>query len=87
MLEGVKKITKLRKKIDKIDRRITCLLEERFKIATEIGRIKKLNKLPLRDKKREEEIFKKILNSKSRFKLYIKDIFKKIIFFSSEVQR
>ncbi len=49
-----------RKKIDKIDKKLLQLLDERMELAEEIGRIKKARSLPVYDARREEELVKKL---------------------------
>lgn len=74
------KIEKNRKKIDDIDLKISKLLKKRAKLTIKIGKIKKSNSLPLKDKKREEEILKKFETD------YEKEIFKKILKESKKYQ-
>lgn len=74
------KIEKNRKKIDDIDLKISKLLKKRAKLTIAIGKIKKSNSLPLKDKKREEEILEKFETT------YEKEIFKKILKESKKYQ-
>lgn len=67
------KIEKFRKKIDDIDVKLSKLLKNRAELTLEIGKIKESNKLPLKDKKREEKILEKFETT------YEKEIFKKIL--------
>jgi len=53
------KIGELRRRIDVIDREILELLEKRFKIAMEIGRIKRGLGIDIYDPKREREVIEK----------------------------
>ncbi|MFN4196849.1 MAG: prephenate dehydratase [Caldimicrobium sp.] len=57
-----KKLTDLRKKIDKIDEEIVSLLKERLKIAQEIGSVKEKKKVQAFDLEREKQIIKRILD-------------------------
>ncbi len=50
------KIECLREKIDKIDRKILLLLEQRVKLAMEIGSVKRKLGMSLKDPEREMEI-------------------------------
>lgn len=75
-------IKKLRKKIDKVDKKLLEILAERFKLTGQLGIYKKKHHLPIEDKKREKEIFKKrkILAKKLNLdSLLIEKIFKLII--------
>lgn len=74
------KIEKIRKKIDDIDLKLSKLLKKRAKLTLEIGKVKKFNSLPLKDKKREEEILEKFETT------YEKEIFKKILKESKKYQ-
>ena len=51
-----KDINELRKKIDRIDGELIGLLRERLQTAREIGRIKKMNDLPIIDPDRESSL-------------------------------
>lgn len=53
-----KDIQELRAKIDKTDKEILALIEERFELVNDIARIKKLKGLPIRDLAREEQVIK-----------------------------
>ena len=46
----------IRKQIDQIDRKVIKLLAERMDLVKEIAKFKKATKLPIQDKKREEEL-------------------------------
>ena len=50
----------IRKRIDIIDEKIIQLLARRIKLVLKVGKFKKKEGLPIRDKKREEEILKKL---------------------------
>ncbi|GAB6101763.1 hypothetical protein JCM16138_09860 [Thermococcus atlanticus] len=67
----MERLHELRKRIDMIDEQIIELLEERVRIAREIGEIKRELGLPIRDEKREEEVLRRA----GRFKM----IFDKIV--------
>jgi len=57
----VKELEKLRERIDQIDEEILKLLNERAKIAKEIGEIKKQKNMEIHVPERERAIFEKIL--------------------------
>jgi len=64
----VEDIESIRKKIDEIDEEILRLLNERAKLAKEIGEIKKRNNLEIYVPERERAIFEKILRlNRERF--------------------
>ena len=73
----------IRKQIDGIDKEIIKLLSKRMKLAIKLGKFKKKEGLPILDKKREQEMLKKLekqakkvgLDPKSIGKLY-KEIFR-----------
>lgn len=54
------KMNELRTRIDKLDDTILSALEERFAIAEEIGAGKRERNMPVRDVKREREIYDRI---------------------------
>ena len=53
-------LEELRGKIDKVDREIVDRLNERVRLAAEIGRVKNQSDEPLYVPAREEEVFKKL---------------------------
>lgn len=75
----MERLHELRKEIDEIDEQIIELLEERVRVAKEIGEIKRELNLPIRDEKREEEVLKKA----GKFR----EVFKKIVEVCRDVQR
>jgi chorismate mutase len=64
----VDELREIREKISQIDDSIIALLIERFKLTDEVGRIKKLNNIPIENKEVEEKILAKLL-TKSNGKL------------------
>ena len=82
-------IEELRKKISAIDEKLVALLDERISLAREIGRIKTRNGLPIIDKKREKEIYDKLLkiNLKNASNENILKIFETIIEVSTSIQK
>ncbi len=68
----------LRKKIDKIDSKLSKLLIKRYDLVKEIFIFKNKNSLPIEDKKREKEMIKRLLSTPeltNSEKKYIKKIF------------
>lgn len=61
-------ISKKRKKIDSIDKKIIDLLKKRKDYVKEIQKIKKLKKIPPKDPKREKQIFRRAGKFKNVFK-------------------
>ncbi len=53
-------IDKLREEIDKLDEYIIKILDKRFELTDQIGKVKKDEDVEVEDNKREEEIIKKI---------------------------
>ncbi|MBU3913531.1 MAG: chorismate mutase [Nanoarchaeota archaeon] len=79
-----------RRQIDRINQNILKSLKERDKISVKIGKYKKTNGNKVYDKKREQEIIKKIKNSALKNKLdekHIVKIFKLIIKHSRKLQK
>ena len=75
------KLKELRKKIDKVDSRITELLNERAKIALEVAKIKSIKKESIYSPHREKEVFEKLIkNNKGIFpKETLLSIYREII--------
>jgi len=86
------KINKIRKKIDKIDKKIIKLLFKRKELARKISKIKKKSKMEIVQKDREKEVIKKVNDYNNRYKkdrlspLFINNIFKQIIKESRRIQ-
>ncbi len=76
------KIILLRNEIDKIDLSLIKNLVKRKKIVEEIRKIKNQIGIKMRDKKREEEIIKRLqddLHSKPLRKEFVRDIYMRIL--------
>jgi len=73
-------VKKIRKGIDKIDKKLKEFLGKREELVKEIGKLKKKYNLEIKDKNREKEILSDI---KSPF---VKKVFKKIIESSKSLQ-
>ena len=58
--EARNKLDEFRVLIDDVDRRIVELLNERTLVVEEIGRVKRLGKLPIYEPKREEQVFSNV---------------------------
>ena len=83
-------IVSLRKKIDRIDKRLLRLLKKRQVLSLKIGYYKKNNNLDITDKKREKELNKKIIKLSNELGLdekYINKLFSIIIHESRKKQR
>jgi chorismate mutase/prephenate dehydratase len=82
-----------RKKIDLIDRKLLSLLNQRLRIALEIGKIKKQMGTKIYDPKREKEVLERLrlrLRSRNKGSLKEKDlekIFRTIISVCRRVQK
>ncbi len=56
--QALKKIKKLRRKVDQIDRKLLATLRERFSVIEHIGALKNRHGLPIMQKNRSNEILK-----------------------------
>lgn len=79
------KIDTLRNNIDKLDKEIMSLLEERFTLTNKIGAIKKESKTVVLDSKREQVIFDK--TTEFSHSPQIIEIYKTIMNESKSLQR
>lgn len=59
--EGMKALADCRDRIDLLDRRILDLINERTRVVEEIGRIKQKLKLPIYEPRREDEVFRNVM--------------------------
>lgn len=81
--EAKEKLLQFRKKIDEIDETIVKLLNERAKLAKEVGHIKKQFNLPIYVPSREQEIFQRLMKLNEKYGEFptdfIKPVFREII--------
>jgi chorismate mutase len=68
-------LEKLRKSIDKIDRKILKLMEDRFKVTNKIGKYKKKHNIPIQNKKREQEIIRERQKESKLDKNFIRNFY------------
>ena len=82
-------LSRVRGRIDRIDRRIVALLARRRGAVAEVGEIKRLLGLPVEDPRREEEIVSRIRGSglEEEAKGYIEAVYKTIFRCSYAVER
>ncbi|MBI3209944.1 MAG: chorismate mutase [Candidatus Solibacter usitatus] len=60
--EANEKLDAHRQRIDELDREIRALLNERTKVVENIGKVKRECSLPIYEPKREEEVFRNIMD-------------------------
>ena len=56
------KMDKYRQQIDKIDKELMALINQRYQVTKAIGKYKKQNNIPITNSKREEEVLAKANN-------------------------
>jgi chorismate mutase-like protein len=61
--EAEAKLTECRRNIDRIDLQLLALLNERARVAEIIGRVKRENSMPVYEPKREDQVYKNILDN------------------------
>ena len=86
----MEKILTLRKRIDEIDEKILYLLKERMEICKSIGVIKQEYEIPVRDRSREKEQYKRIMEKALELGLdphEVKAVYRKIIGMSIHIQK
>jgi chorismate mutase / prephenate dehydratase len=79
----------LRKEIDDLDEQIIRFLADRVKVCEEIGAAKKAQGLPVKDKVREEEVYKKIRAQSAKLGLApvrVEAVYREIVNMCSSVQ-
>ncbi len=79
-------IEELRLKIDEIDQQIIELLEQRYRVVTKIGELKKQDKLTIDDLKREQIIMDKITKQTTSFEQEIMKVYQEIIKNAKDIQ-
>jgi len=85
----LKKISSLRRKVDEIDEQILRFLKERVEVCRNIGETKREHGIPIRDYRREDELYAKVLKRASELGLNpqeVKDVYREIIAMSMRVQ-
>ncbi|MEM3640541.1 MAG: chorismate mutase [Candidatus Bathyarchaeia archaeon] len=86
----MEEILNLRKKIDEVDEKILHLLKERMEICENIGAIKKEHGFPVRNRSRENEKYKRIMEKALELGLdpyEVKAVYRKIIAMCIRVQK
>ena len=84
------KLNELRKKIDEIDEKIVELISERKKISSEIGKLKKKQRIDILDKKRENEVLnhvERVAKGKGIAEETTRDMFKQLISMCKSAQK
>ncbi len=77
-------IDKLREKIDRVDRRIVALLEERVDLAKKIGTAKRKHGISIEDPEREREVLRRSSQDTKLNKKFVRKIFETIIGYCKE---
>ncbi|MBI5148266.1 chorismate mutase [Candidatus Pacearchaeota archaeon] len=78
-------LNRLRKQIDRVDNKLSNLLDKRAETVKKIGKEKKKLKLKIVSRKREKEILRVVAKNKKN-KQFIRNVFKKIITESRKLQ-
>ncbi len=75
--------------INRIDREIVILLEERFDFVTKIGKYKKENNLPVYDSEREKIVVNNCISylDNKEYSKAIEDVYRQIMDSSKELER
>ncbi len=85
----MEKISSLRRRIDEIDEIILRFLKERVEICEIIGRIKQQHGIPIKNREREDEIFRRVGRRASELGLnsrHVVAVYKEIISVSVHAQ-
>jgi len=85
----MERISSLRKRIDEIDEQILSLLKERVDICENIGIIKREQGIPVRDRQRENEQYKRITGIALKLRLNpqeVRALYREIIAMSIRAQ-
>lgn len=84
-----KALADCRDRLDVVDRRLLAILNERTRIVEEIGRIKQKAHMPIYEPKREEEVYRNVVehNTGPLEPDAVKRIFERIIDEMRKVQR
>jgi chorismate mutase-like protein len=87
--EAIRHLVVHRDRIDAVDRDLLRLLNERTRVVEEIGRIKREANMPIYEPKREDEVFRNVMenNTGPLSADSVKRIFERIIDEMRKVQR
>lgn len=78
----------LRKEIDEVDKKILELITRRFEIIREIALYKKKHHLPIEDKEREEEVYKKYKEFSDRIpKEFLEEFWDTMMYYSKNFKK
>jgi len=82
-------LARWRAKIDLIDGQLVCLLNQRARLAAQIALLKNRNGLPVRDRRREQQVLQRICRAKRGpfSELQLTAIFRSIIRESLRLER
>ncbi|NLK18055.1 MAG: chorismate mutase [Clostridiales bacterium] len=83
----MKELESLRGKINKLDRQIMRLLDERFRVCREIGRLKAASSSPVLDEGREKAILEKISAANLKYSREIAGVYRRIMEESRGIQQ
>ncbi len=82
-------LNELRKRIDLVDEKILSLIAERVMVCHKIGEVKKSQSLPIQDKLREQQVYKRIWDSAMKLELnplQVDAVYREIVNMCSSVQ-
>lgn len=83
----MKNLENLRAEVDSIDEELNKLFIKRLEVVSHIREEKKLNKIDILDKNREDKIFSKLKSeTHEEYFKYSKDLFQNILRISKEFQ-
>lgn len=85
----MERIIPLRRKIDDIDEQILHFLKQRVEVSKTIGKAKRELKIPIRDCRRENELYEKVAKKATKLGLNareVKAIYREIIAMSIHAQ-
>ena len=87
--EAITQLENFRILIDDVDRRIVALLNERTRVVEDIGRVKREAKLPIYEPKREDQVFRNVIqcNGGPLTPEALKRVFERIIDEMRTIQR
>lgn len=78
---AIPELDALRRSIDDVDRRILTLLAERLRLVLEIGDLKRVHQLPVRDPERERTVIDRLVSLAPAplFESTVRRVFERII--------
>ena len=85
----MKSLSTLRKRIDRVDRELLSLLNQRARLALRVGKLKRANKVAVFDRRREQAVLRRIAraNRGPLSRTAVQSVFREVLRASRRLER